>query len=181
MPHPANQVRHPGRHAHRLAVVSLGLGAVLALAGSVSVSGAAARHAKAPLGVSALRTTKFGTILVSGRTVYTLQPSKTPCGTTCLKYWPEVLLPKGATRAVAGPGVSAAKLGTVARAGGRRQVTYAGRALYWFVGDTAPGQVKGNVTDTWGKWSVVVLIKPSGTGVATTTTTTGGGGGGIGF
>ena len=182
MTHPKNQVRHPRHSAHHLAATSLALGAVLALLGGVSPSNAAARHATAPLGVSALKTKNFGTILVSGRTVYTLQPSKTRCRTTCLKYWPEVLLPKGATRAIAGRGVSAAKLGTIARAGGRRQVTYAGRALYWFGGDTTPGQVKGNVTDTWGKWSVVVLIKPSGTGVPTTTTTAaGGGGGGIGF
>jgi hypothetical protein len=60
------------------------------------------------------------------------------------------------------------------------QVTYAGKALYWYSGDTAPGQVKGNLTDTWGKWSDVVLVKAS-TSSPTTTTTSSGGGGGIGF
>jgi hypothetical protein len=34
-------------------------------------------------------------------------------------------------------------------------------ALYWFVGDKAPGQVNVNVTDTWGKWSDVATVKPS--------------------
>jgi hypothetical protein len=43
--------------------------------------------------------------------------------------------------------------------------------------ETGPGQVKGNVTDTWGKWSVVVTA----TSATATTTTTAGGGGGIGF
>jgi hypothetical protein len=50
--------------------------------------------------------------------------------------------------------------------------------LYWFVLDTAPGQVKGNVTDTWGKWSDVATVKP---GASATTTTTSPGGGGVGF
>jgi hypothetical protein len=77
--------------------------------------------------------------------------------------------------------VSGAKLGTIKRPGGRLQVTYAGKALYWFAKDKVSGQVKGNLSDTWGKWSVVVLIKPEGGGSPTTTTTTGGGGGGIGF
>jgi hypothetical protein len=39
--------------------------------------------------------------------------------------------------------------------------------------------VKGNVTDTWGKWVDVVLVKPA--GKSTTTTTVSGGGGGVGF
>jgi hypothetical protein len=90
-----------------------------------------------------------------------------------------LLLPKGVTSATAGKGVSAAKLGTVVRSGGALQVTYAGKPLYWYVLDTAPGQVKGNVTDTWGKWSDVATIKPAG-GVHTTTTTSPGGGG-VGF
>ncbi len=156
----------------------LGLGAL--------VSASAQATSGAPLKITTLTTKSYGTILESTRTVYTLAPSKVACTATCLKYWPEVLLPKGATKAVAGPGVAAAKLGTIKRAGGRLQVTYAGKALYWFFLDKAAGQVKGNVTDTWGKWSVVVLVKPAGgstttTSVATTTTTTGGGGGGIGF
>jgi predicted lipoprotein with Yx(FWY)xxD motif len=37
------------------------------------------------------------------------------------------------------------------RSGGVRQVTYSGKALYWFTYDTAAGQVNGNgVKDTWG-------------------------------
>jgi predicted lipoprotein with Yx(FWY)xxD motif len=111
--------------------------------------------------ISTLKTKKFGTILVSGRTLYTLKPSKTPCAASCQKVWPEVLLPKGQMKATAGPGVNAAKLGTVKGAGGALQVTYSGKALYWFVGDKAPGQVNGNGTDTWGTWSDVATVKPS--------------------
>jgi predicted lipoprotein with Yx(FWY)xxD motif len=132
----------------------------------------------------ATKTARFGTVLsaTSGaitRTVYTLTPSKVACSAKCLQYWPEVLLAKGAKKPTAGAGVSASKLGTITRAGGRLQVTYAGKALYWFSKDTSQGQVSGNVSDTWGKWTDVVLVKP--TGSPTTTTTTAGGGGGIGF
>ncbi len=103
----------------------------------------------------------YGTILVSGTTVYTLKTaSKVSCGTKCLKVWPEVLLPKGAKRAKAGKGVDATKLGTLKRRGGELQVTYAGRALYWFYEDNGPGQVNGNVKDKWGTWAVVVTAKP---------------------
>ena len=41
----------------------------------------------------------------------------------------------------------------------RLQVTYSGKPLYFFSGDTAAGQVHGNVSDTWGKWSAVVTVK----------------------
>jgi predicted lipoprotein with Yx(FWY)xxD motif len=111
--------------------------------------------------VSTVKTTKFGKILVSGKTLYTLKPSKTACTAACLKIWPEFVLPSGMTKPAAGPGVSASKLGTVTRAGGVLQVTYGGKPLYRFIGDTAAGQVNGNVTDTWGKWSVVVTEKPA--------------------
>jgi predicted lipoprotein with Yx(FWY)xxD motif len=118
------------------------------------------REAKS-VAVSTLKTTKFGKILVSGKTLYTLKPSKAACTAACLKVWPELVLPAGVMKATAGHGVSGSKLGTAARAGGVLQVTYSGKPLYWFAGDTASGQVNGNVTDTWGKWSVVVTAKPA--------------------
>jgi predicted lipoprotein with Yx(FWY)xxD motif len=145
---------------------------------AATTSSAANAHASRRFVVSTLVTNNFGTILQSSRTVYTLTPSKVPCTATCLVYWPEVLLPKGTTRATAGHGVNPARLGTIKRPGGRLQVTYQGRALYWFSFDKAPGQVKGNVRDTWGKWSVVV-VKPAAKGQGTASST--GGGGGIGF
>jgi predicted lipoprotein with Yx(FWY)xxD motif len=108
-----------------------------------------------PVVISTSQSATDGTILVSRTTLYTLKPSQTACTAECLKVWPAVLLPKGVTAATAGPGVTASKLGTVAGAGGALQVTYSGQALYWFVGDTAPGQANGNVTDMWGTWSDV--------------------------
>ena len=119
----------------------------------------------------------YGTILVSGKTVYTLKASKVACTAGCLKVWPELLLPKGATKPTAGPGVNAASLGTVAGSGGSRQVTYGGKRLYWFVADSAPGQVNGNITDKWGKWTVVVTVKPAHSSSAPVGRTSAGSGG----
>ncbi len=132
--------------------------------------------------VSTTKNEKLGTILVSGKTVYTLKASKTPCKAACLKVWPELLLPKGVSKAKAGTGVTAAKLGTVKRSNGAFQVTYAGKPLYWFVGDRGAGQVHGNVTDMWGKWSAVITAKPasasSGSGTSSGSSSSSGSGSG---
>ena len=169
------------RHGARAAAVALLAAGLSAPALAPGAGAAASSRSAAKLVISAVRNARFGTILASGHTVYTLKPSHVACAASCLKYWPEVLLPAGVTHATAGPGVSAAKLGTVKR-GARLQVTYGGKALYWFSKDTSAGQVKGNVKDTWGAWSVVVTKAASGGGSATTTTTApGGGGGGAGF
>ncbi len=141
---------------------------------SASIAGAAGA-AGAPLVLSARAVAHVGVILQSTRTVYTLTPSHVACTATCLHYWPEVLLPRGTTKAVAAKGVDARRLGTIKRAGGRLQVTYNGKPLYWFAFDTAPGQVHGNVTDAWGKWSDVVLARVAPNPRPTTTTTSGGG------
>jgi predicted lipoprotein with Yx(FWY)xxD motif len=147
---------------------------------TIGVAGAsAAEHSHASKGVviSSFKSAKLGSILTDGRTLYTLKPSAAACTAACHKIWIPILLPKGVTKATAGVGVSAAKLGTIKVTGGT-QVTYGGKALYWFFQDTAAGQVKGNVTDTWGKWADIVLAKPAG---KSTTTTTVSGAGGVGF
>ena len=53
-------------------------------------------------------------------------------------------------------GVDAELLGTTARRGGRRQVTYNGHPLYYYVTDTRPGQITcQDVTEFGGTWLVV--------------------------
>ena len=130
--------------------------------------------------ISTMKSPTLGTVLVSGKTVYTLKPSKDPCTAKCLKVWPAVTLPKGTTKPKAGIGVSAAKLGTV-KHGDVVQVTYAGRPLYYFVGDTRPGQVHGDFTDTWGKWSVYVTVHPTQASTGSSSSTTSPGTGGVAF
>lgn len=137
----------------RMASAVVDLGGLSGLAVADGAAGAAASVV-----VSPTKNATFGTIFSSGKTVYRLKASKTACTTQCMKIWPELLLPKGVTKAQAGLGVNAAKLGSVRR-GGDLQVTYARKPLYYFVGDTRAGQVNGNITDTWGKWSDVVTVK----------------------
>jgi predicted lipoprotein with Yx(FWY)xxD motif len=51
--------------------------------------------------------------------------------------------------------VRAGLIGTVRRADGRRQATYAGRPLYYYVGDNGPGVIRcQNVTEFGGVWLV---------------------------
>jgi predicted lipoprotein with Yx(FWY)xxD motif len=153
----------------RIATAALALGVLSALAFAPGTAAAATRPTTARV-ISSAKNAKLGTILVARRTVYTLKPSKTACTAKCLKAWPPVLLPTGIMGATAGSGVDASKLGTVAAAKGALQVTYAGKRLYWFVKDKAPGQVHGNVKDQWGKWSTVVTSSASNTTNATATT-----------
>jgi predicted lipoprotein with Yx(FWY)xxD motif len=172
-----NHLKSHGNAKARIAaalVVAAGLSTTLGVTGA---SSAEHSHAKSFV-ISTYKSATVGTILVDGKTLYTLKPNATACTATCQKFWIPVLLPKGVTHASAGAGVSAAKLGSQKVTGGL-QVTYGGKALYWFSKDTSLGQVKGNVTDTWGKWIDVVLVKPA--GKPTTTTTVSGGGGGVGF
>ena len=145
------------RSLGRAAAVALAIGGLSAVAFAPGAAGAATSPRTASE-ISTAKDAKLGTILVAGETVYTLKPSKTKCTAKCLKVWPPVELPQGMTTAIAGTGVTATKLGTKALADGTRQVTYGGKPLYWFFKDKAPGQVKGNITDKWGKWLTVVTV-----------------------
>ena len=72
----------------RAAAVALALGG---LTSSIVVAGSAGgvtSKAKS-LVISTTTNPKYGTILVSGTTLYTLKTAtKTPCGVKCLKVWP---------------------------------------------------------------------------------------------
>jgi predicted lipoprotein with Yx(FWY)xxD motif len=138
----------------------------------ISPSGATSSHSLLNVEVTTKKSSSLGTYLVSnGRTLYTL--NKTSCPSTCLKYWPPLVLAKGQSVAMSGSGVSASKLGRIKDAKGAWQVTYAGKALFWFAKDTTSDPLKGNqVKDTWGLWSIDVTKKPTHTGAGSTTTTT---------
>ncbi len=72
------------------------------------------------------------------------------CEGGCLDNWPAFTLEADETLA-AGEGVTGV-LATFARSDGTMQVTYDGRPLYYFVGDTAAGDVTGQ--GTGGVWFV---------------------------
>jgi predicted lipoprotein with Yx(FWY)xxD motif len=86
--------------------------------------------------------------------------NKTVCSGACAVAWPPAVLATGQTTPV-GRGVSG--LGTIRRSNGKLQVTYQGIPLYLFVGDHAPGEVNGNIKDTWGQWWVVDPAHPTAT------------------
>jgi predicted lipoprotein with Yx(FWY)xxD motif len=59
--------------------------------------------------------------------------------------------------------VASRLLGTTRRRDGRLQVTYAGHLLYYFKGDTAPGQITcQNASEFGGLW---LVVNPSGAAV----------------
>jgi predicted lipoprotein with Yx(FWY)xxD motif len=83
---------------------------------------------------------------------------RSSCYGECAKRWPPYYAPKGTLKV--GAGVKRSLLGTVKRRNGRRQVTYAGRPLYYYVGDRRPGQILcQNVVEFGGRW---LLVRPSG-------------------
>ena len=149
-----------------IAAAAVVVGGLSPLAFASPPAAAATRPTSASV-ISTVKTAKFGSILEAGEVVYTLKPSKIACTADCLKVRPPVLLPHGVKGAKAGPGVDASMLGTIAAVHGARQITYSGKALYWSVKDTSPGQVKGNTKDKWGRWSTVVAAS-AGSGSSTT-------------
>ena len=162
----------------RVAAVAATVGGLSALALAPSTAGAVTTP-KTATEISAVKNSKYGTILVADTTVYALKPSKTACAAACLKAWPPVLLPDGVTAPTAGTGVDATKLGTTTTAAGAMQITYSGKPLFWFAKDTAPGQVKGNVTDKWGKWYAVTTSGKATAGSGSNSTNAGSGGSGF--
>ena len=88
------------------------------------------------------------TVLTSskGFTLYSFAPdtaTKSKCNATCAQNWPPV---KGPATAAGVTGT----FGTITRSDGSTQATFDGHPLYTFVGDTAPGQAKGNGLNAFG-------------------------------
>jgi predicted lipoprotein with Yx(FWY)xxD motif len=127
----------------------------------------------AATGGSSLKTATIGgaTVLTNaqGFTLYSFAPdtaTKSNCNGTCAQNWPPVKGP------VTASGVSGT-FGTIKRADGSVQATFDGHPLYAFVGDTAPGQNKGNgLNAAGGLWHEVTT---SGTAPASSAGSGGGG------
>ena len=108
------------------------------------------------------RSSSFGKAIFDGRGfvlyAFTRDKRASACYGACAKAWPPYFAPKGELRV--GAGLKRSLLGTVRRKNGRRQVTYAGKPLYFYVGDTRPGQILcQNVVEFGGRW---LILRPNG-------------------
>jgi predicted lipoprotein with Yx(FWY)xxD motif len=96
----------------------------------------------------------------SGRAVYLWAAdsmNKSMCSGACAQAWPPVT---SMGQVTAAHGAKAADLGTITRSDGTKQVTYLGHPLYFFAGDSGPGQTNGQGSDSFGaKWW---LVTPAG-------------------
>jgi len=116
--------------------------AALSLAGlSVAMAGASTSSRTT---VSTAKT-KLGTIVADarGRTLYLFEKDSrrhSACSGACAAYWPP-LLTHGTP--LARGGAKQALLGTIKRANGTRQVTYAGHPVYRYILDTKRGETSG--------------------------------------
>jgi predicted lipoprotein with Yx(FWY)xxD motif len=163
--------------------LTVALGAALLTAacgssGSASSSAPASPAAATPAGGSAgaaaaggsglVMTTKSGSAGAfltngSGRTVYLWTKdgkNSSACAGACAGAWPPVTTTGPVTAA---GGVVMADLSTISKPGGGTQVVYDGHPLYYFSGDSGPGQVNGQGSDGFGaKWW---LVDPAGTSI----------------
>jgi len=119
-----------------------------AIAGAATLTGAGVAAAmpthvsttRSAVVVAEARRTHFGKILVkprTGRALYILPHGS--CGSSCLLSWPRLVMPKGKTIPKGAPCLGTARFGTHHRL----QVTYHGKRLYTFTGDSGHS-VNGN-------------------------------------
>jgi len=117
----------------------------------------AATTAAAPSGDAAgllLADTGLGQVVTAanGMTVYMFMPDNMgapTCTADCAQAWPPVLVDDG-VEATAGEGLDPALLATATHPEGGTQVTYGGWPVYYFSGDSAPGDTNGHGQgDVW--------------------------------
>ena len=133
---------------------------VVVLVAAVSGVARASADARPTLTV---RSSPYGAILFDGRgrALYAFTRDRrggsSRCYGACARKWPAYF---AGGRLVAGKGVKRSLIGTVRRRDGRRQITYNGRPLYYYVGDRSAGQVLcQNVSEFGGTW---LVVRPSG-------------------
>jgi predicted lipoprotein with Yx(FWY)xxD motif len=134
----------PGRRRIPAATAAVSVVA-LALLGAFVATPKAAPAAPVTAGSQLLKARPIGGTKVltnaKGLTLYSFAPdtpSRSACYGSCAAYWPPV-----PGNVAAGPGVTG-KIGSINRTGGSTQATYDGHPLYTYIGDSAPGQDKGN-------------------------------------
>jgi len=147
--------------------------------GAPSAASASGSSAHAAAAAGSVKTAKVGGVTVltnaKGFTLYSFAPdtsTMSKCNGTCAQNWPPVKGP------VTASGVKGT-FGTIKRSNGASQATFDGHPLYAFVGDTTPGQAKGNgLNAAGGVWHEVTT---SGSAAAAPASTSSSGGGGFGY
>ncbi len=95
----------------------------------------------------------------TGMSLYIFLPDNAgapTCADACAETWPPFTVADGAA-ASAGDGIDAAMLGTATHPAAGTQVTFNGWPLYYFAGDSAPGDTTGN-----GQGDVWYVLDPAG-------------------
>jgi predicted lipoprotein with Yx(FWY)xxD motif len=135
----------------RFALLATALIALLlpTAAGAATSRRVAKQAANATLGRTVLTTNK-------GRTLYSLSAEtggRFICTGACLSTWHPLVVPAG--NKPAGP----VQLGTIERPDGRTQVTFKGRPLYSFDGDSKAGDANGEGIRDVGTWHAAVIAR----------------------
>jgi predicted lipoprotein with Yx(FWY)xxD motif len=135
---------------------------ILALGLVVAAAFASPAMSAKPRPALTARSSSYGTVLFDRRGfvlyAFTRDHGRSACYGACAKAWPPYFAPKGSLSV--GRGVKRSLLGIVKRKDGRRQVTYGGRPLYYYVGDTGPGAIRcQDVVEYGGRW---LIVRPSG-------------------
>ena len=126
--------------------------------GVAGYGGGAAPSSPSAAATISVRSNSLGQILVdaSGKTLYLFEAdthTQSACSGACAQAWPP-LTTTGAPKA--GGGASPSLLGTTTRSDGATQVTYGGHPLYYFIGDTKPGDTNGEGSTAFGAgWDVL--------------------------
>jgi predicted lipoprotein with Yx(FWY)xxD motif len=145
--------RPPSTRIRTAGLVALALALIAAALATGALAGGAKRVAK-----EAQNATLGKTVLtnMAGRTLYSLSVEKNGkfiCTGSCLSVWHPLTVPAGVKPM--GP----VKLGTVERPEGGTQVTYKGRPLYRFGGDTKAGEANGEGIKDVGTWHAAATAR----------------------
>ena len=122
----------------------------------VAVSAAGPTSSSSPGALLKITTIRGITVLTNakGFTLYWFvpdTPTRSNCNGSCASYWPPVV-----GSPTAGPGVTG-QLGTIKRSDGTTQATYDKHPLYTYIGDSDPGQARGNnINLNGGVWHQVL-------------------------
>jgi predicted lipoprotein with Yx(FWY)xxD motif len=141
------------RSSRRIAAAALAIALVALIATALAIAAQQSKRVATEAENASLGKTVLTTL--SGRTLYSLSAEthgRFICTGPCLKEWFPLTVPAGTKPT--GP----VKLGTIARPdNGRTQVTYKGRPLYRFDGDSKRGDANGEGIKDVGTWHAAAI------------------------